>query len=170
MITLKELMSNQNQTRSSLDHNNNHKYKFNQYFIMNLFVAKLSPSTTSQDLQKLFAHYGFVISVKVIMDHFTGKSKGYGFVEMPNVEEAQEALKELDSSLFQQAVITVKDSQPTRTSTSQQSNKYYSDHSRRGWNQHEYIRDTTINSKSTQPGSRRNFGYRGINNKWQGEF
>ena len=132
---------------------------------MNIFVAKLNASTTSQDLQKLFAHYGFVTSVKVIMDHFTGKSKGYGFVEMPNAEEAEEALKELDSTLFQQAVITVKDSQPTRVSTTQLSNRYSSDQSRRGWNQHEYIRDTTIGQKSTQQSSGRNFGYRGINTK-----
>lgn len=137
---------------------------------MNIFVAKLSPSTTSQDLQKLFAHYGFVTSVKVIMDHLTGRSKGYGFVEMPNMEEATEALKELDSTLFQEAVIIVKDSQPTRISAANISKRYNSDRTGRAWGQHEYIRDTTINPSPDQQISRRNFGYRGSINKGLREY
>jgi RNA recognition motif-containing protein len=79
---------------------------------MNIFVACLNPVTTSRDLQKLFAHYGLVTSVKVIMDHFTGRSKRYGFVEMPNNYEAGEALLELDNTSFMEYVITVKNSQP----------------------------------------------------------
>jgi RNA recognition motif-containing protein len=82
------------------------------FLIMNIFVACLNPVTTSRDLHKLFAHYGLVTSVKVIMDHFTGRSKGYGFVEMPNNYEAGEALLELDSTSFMEYVITVKNSQP----------------------------------------------------------
>lgn len=80
---------------------------------MNLFVAKLNPSTNTKDLQKLFAHYGLVDTVKVIVDHVTGKSKCYGFVEMPNIHEAHEALRELDNTLFQDSTITVKESQNT---------------------------------------------------------
>ena len=129
---------------------------------MNLFVAKLSPSTTTQDLQKLFAHYGFVTSVKVIMDHFTGRSKCYGFVEMPDNREATEAIKELDSALFQESIITVRRSQPSVLSAPYPEIDYHTNNSARIWGQHEYVRDTTTNPKSPQRNiNRRNFGYRG---------
>ena len=51
---------------------------------MNIFVAKLDLNTTSEDLQAVFEKFGEVSSAKVITDHFTGKSKGFAFVEMPN--------------------------------------------------------------------------------------
>jgi RNA recognition motif-containing protein len=76
---------------------------------MNLFVARLHTSTTTKDLQKLFEHYGGVVSVKIILDRFTGKSKCYGFIEMPDNDEANEALKELNNAVFQGNVILVKD-------------------------------------------------------------
>jgi RNA recognition motif-containing protein len=79
---------------------------------MNLFVAKLNSESTSEDLQRLFAHYGQVSSVRVILDKETGHSKGYGFVEMPNDHEAKEALKELNETEFQESIIVVKESQP----------------------------------------------------------
>jgi len=129
---------------------------------MTLFIAKLSPNTTSRDLQGLFAHYGSVISAKVIMDHFTGRSKGYGFVEMPNIPEAIEAIKEVDSTLFQESLISVRKSQPTGFSGADVIKQYQTNFSTRIWNRHEYIRDTTTNPKSPeQIASLRNFGYRG---------
>jgi RNA recognition motif-containing protein len=79
---------------------------------MNLFVAKLNPESTSEDLQKLFAHYGHVSAVRVIIDKETGNSKRYGFVEMPNETEAKEALKELNETEFQESMIVVKESHP----------------------------------------------------------
>jgi len=77
---------------------------------MNLFVARLNSCTTAKDLQKLFAHYGLVTTVKVILDRATGKSKCYGFIEMPNIYEAHEALKELDNFPFQTSLISVRES------------------------------------------------------------
>ena len=65
---------------------------------MNLFVAKLSSSTTGDDLQTLFSQYGEVASAKIIFDRETGNSKGYGFVEMPNDDEANEAINALNDS------------------------------------------------------------------------
>lgn len=88
---------------------------------MNLFVAKLNSGSTSEDLQKLFAHYGNVTSVRVIHDKETGSSKRYGFVEMPNDVEAREALRELNDTEFQESVIVVKESQP-RDGNSTQNN------------------------------------------------
>ena len=129
---------------------------------MTLFIAKLSPNTTSRDLQRLFAHYGTVISANVIMDHFTGRSKGYGFVEMPEIHEAIEAIKELDSMLFQESLISVRKSQPSGFSGPDVRNQYQTNYSTRIWNRQEYIRDTTTDPKSPQRVvSRRNFGYRG---------
>ncbi|MEI6139235.1 MAG: RNA-binding protein [Mariniphaga sp.] len=82
---------------------------------MNLFIANLSPASTTKDLQKLFSHYGIVTTVKVIIDQVTGRSKRYGFVEMPNNYEAREAMAELNNTSFQEKLILVRESQPTGT-------------------------------------------------------
>jgi len=79
---------------------------------MNIFVAKLSSETTSEDLENLFAHYGEVAYAKVIFDRETGNSKRFGFVEMPNDPEAYEAISELNESELQGSTIVVKKSAP----------------------------------------------------------
>ncbi len=79
---------------------------------MNIFVAKLSFATNDADLNELFGEYGEVTSAKVIMDRETGKSKGFGFVEMPNDEEAQKAIKELDQCEYDGRVIAVSEARP----------------------------------------------------------
>lgn len=79
---------------------------------MNLFVAKLSSSTTGDDLQNLFSQYGEVTSAKVIIDRETGNSKGFGFVEMPNDEEANEAINALNESELDGNQIVVKKANP----------------------------------------------------------
>lgn len=79
---------------------------------MNIFVAKLDYSTSSDTVRDLFAEYGAVDSVKIIMDKFTGKSKGYGFVEMPDDEEGQNAINNLDNSEVDGRNIVVKKAQP----------------------------------------------------------
>jgi RNA recognition motif-containing protein len=75
---------------------------------MNIFVAKLSPTTTSEDLQELFGEYGQVVSAKVIFDKITGESKRFGFVEMKNSNEAQKAIDELDQCEYDNSTIVVK--------------------------------------------------------------
>ncbi|HPE55408.1 MAG TPA: RNA-binding protein [Bacteroidales bacterium] len=79
---------------------------------MNIFVAKLSPSTSGDDLHTLFSDYGEVISAKVIMDRDTGQSKRYGFVEMKNDEEGYKAISELNDCEFEKSRIIVKKSDP----------------------------------------------------------
>ena len=79
---------------------------------MNIFVAKLNFSTTSEGLQELFERFGTVDSAKVIMDHETGKSKGFGFVEMSNDEEARAAIEELNETDFEDRTIVVKEAEP----------------------------------------------------------
>ncbi len=65
---------------------------------MNIFVAKLSPATTSEDLQELFSDYGEVVSAKVIMDRDTNRSRGFGFVEMESSSDANNAISALNDS------------------------------------------------------------------------
>ena len=79
---------------------------------MNIFVAKLNFSTTSEELQSLFEQFGSVDSAKVIVDHETGKSKGFGFVEMPNDEEAQKAIDATNETEFHDRTIVVKEARP----------------------------------------------------------
>ena len=79
---------------------------------MNLFVAKLSSSTTGDDLQSLFSQFGEVASAKVIFDRETGNSKGFGFVEMPNDDEAKEAINALNDSEQDGNQIVVKQANP----------------------------------------------------------
>lgn len=79
---------------------------------MNIFCAKLSAATTSQDLEDLFGEYGEVSSAKVIMDRDTGRSKRFGFVEMADDEAAQKAIDELDECEFDYSTIVVKKAKP----------------------------------------------------------
>ena len=79
---------------------------------MNIFVAKLSFAVNDEDLNGLFAEYGEVSSARVIMDKMTGKSKGFGFVEMPDDEAAKKAISELDGCEFDGRVIAVSEARP----------------------------------------------------------
>ena len=68
---------------------------------MNIFVGSLPFSIEEADLRESFEAYGAVDSVKIITDKFTGRSKGFGFVEMPNDDEAQKAIDELNGATVQ---------------------------------------------------------------------
>jgi RNA recognition motif-containing protein len=65
---------------------------------MNIYVSNLSFNVTDEDLHDYFAEYGEVSSAKVIMDKFTGKSRGFAFVEMADDEAAKKAIAELDGA------------------------------------------------------------------------
>ncbi|MCU0396942.1 MAG: RNA-binding protein [Cyclobacteriaceae bacterium] len=79
---------------------------------MNIFVAKLNFKTRTEDLQKAFEQFGEVSSVKIIKDRDTGRSKGYGFVEMPNDSEAQAAINGLNEKELDGRTIIVKPANP----------------------------------------------------------
>jgi len=79
---------------------------------MNIFVAKLDYNTSEDTLRGLFENYGSVSSVKIIMDKFTGRSKGFGFVEMDDDSEAQDAISNLNDSEVDGRNIVVKKAQP----------------------------------------------------------
>lgn len=79
---------------------------------MNIFVAKLDYSLQESDLQELFQGFGEVKSVKIIKDNFDGRSKGYGFVEMPQDEEALAAIEDLNGTEIEGREIVVKKAKP----------------------------------------------------------
>ncbi|MDX2305469.1 MAG: RNA-binding protein [Microscillaceae bacterium] len=85
---------------------------------MNIFVAKLNFKTEESTLRELFEEYGEVDSVKIIMDHYTGKSKGFGFVEMPDDDEARQAITELEEYELDGNTIVVKKARPKESSSS----------------------------------------------------
>jgi RNA recognition motif-containing protein len=87
-------------------------YYFILVYLMNIFISNLSWAIKDGDLRELFAEYGEITSAKVIMDRETGKSRGFGFVEMPNEEEGKKAIEELDKAEYDGKVITVNVAKP----------------------------------------------------------
>lgn len=79
---------------------------------MNIYISNLSFQITDEDLRDLFAEYGEVSSAKVITDKFTGDSRGFGFVEMPQDEAANKAIAELDKSKWDGRNINVSVARP----------------------------------------------------------
>lgn len=67
---------------------------------MNIYIGNLSFSTSEESLKKLFDEFGNVETAKLIKDNFTGRSKGFGFVEMPDNSEADKAIKALNGKLI----------------------------------------------------------------------
>lgn len=82
---------------------------------MNIFVARLNYDTYESDLRYAFEEFGAVDSVKIIMDRYTNRSKGYGFVEMPNDEDAQAAINNLNDQELDGRRIVVKKAEPRKS-------------------------------------------------------
>jgi len=79
---------------------------------MNIYVSNLSYSVQDDDLRGFFSEYGEVSSAKVIMDKATNRSKGFGFVEMPDDVAAQKAIAELDGGMVEGRAIKVMVAKP----------------------------------------------------------
>ncbi len=77
---------------------------------MNIYVGSLQFKMNEAELKELFEEYGEVTSAKIIIDKYSGKSKGFGFVEMPNDDEAKKAIKELNGAEVQGRNIIVNES------------------------------------------------------------
>jgi RNA recognition motif-containing protein len=79
---------------------------------MNIYVGNLSYTTTEEDLRQAFGTYGNVTSATLIKDKFTGKSRGFGFVEMPSDEEAQAAIQGMNGADLGGRTLTVNEARP----------------------------------------------------------
>ncbi|GLI34871.1 RNA recognition motif domain-containing protein [Desulforhabdus amnigena] len=79
---------------------------------MNIYVGNLSFKTTEEGLQKFFESFGEVSSAKIVTDRYTGKSRGFGFVEMPNREEALAAIGGLNGKELDGFALTVNEAKP----------------------------------------------------------
>ena len=79
---------------------------------MNLYIGNLSYNVREGDLKSVMEEYGTVTSVKLITDRETRRSKGFAFVEMPNDEEAQRAIKELNGAEYVNRTMVVKEALP----------------------------------------------------------
>lgn len=82
---------------------------------MNIFVAKINFKTKKEDLEAAFANYGQVTSCKIVRDKETGRSKGYGFIEMPDDAEAAKAIDSLNEKELDGRIIVVKQANPKTT-------------------------------------------------------
>ena len=79
---------------------------------MNIFVGNLTFTTTEDDLAQLFEPFGTVSQARIAMDRETGRSRGFGFVEMPNDAEAEAAIEELHGATIGGRQLTVNEARP----------------------------------------------------------
>ncbi|MCD7974080.1 MAG: RNA-binding protein [Candidatus Azobacteroides sp.] len=90
---------------------------------MNIYISNLSYGVNDADLNELFAEYGEVSSAKVIMDRETGRSRGFGFVEMSVEEDGQKAIDELNGVEYDGKVINVNVARPREERPSYNNNR-----------------------------------------------
>lgn len=81
---------------------------------MNIYVGNLTDNVTDEDLEGIFEEYGKIKSYKVVKDIFSGKSKGFGFVEMYSDTEAKKAIDELNLAELDGKVIRVNQARPKK--------------------------------------------------------
>jgi len=81
---------------------------------MNIYVGNLSYDVTEDDFRELFVSFGEVESANIITDRHSGQSRGFGFVDMPNGDEAERAIQELNGKEFMEQELTVNEARPRR--------------------------------------------------------
>jgi RNA recognition motif-containing protein len=81
---------------------------------MNIYVGNLDFKVNEDDLQHIFEEYGAVSSAKIITDKYSGRSKGFGFVEMDDDEAAKKAISELNGATIESRDIVVNEAKPRR--------------------------------------------------------
>ena len=92
---------------------------------MNIYVGQLPYSVTEEELREMFLQYGEVSSLNLIKDRHSGQSKGFGFVEMPNNSEADQAIKGLNKSMVKGREIKVNQAEERRSKKKTFRNKRY---------------------------------------------
>jgi len=79
---------------------------------MNIYVGNLNYKVSEEDLKDIFEEYGAVSSSKIIMDKYSGRSKGFGFVTMDDSNEANKAIEELNGATLENRVMVVNEARP----------------------------------------------------------
>ena len=92
---------------------------------MNIYVGQLPYNVTEEELREMFLQYGEVANLNLIMDSYSGQSKGFGFIEMPNNSEADQAIKGLNKSMLNGREIKVNQSEERRNKKKTFRNKRY---------------------------------------------
>ncbi len=92
-------------------------FSFFNFFIMNIYVANLHYRLNDEDLHQIFSEFGQVTSAKIIKDHETGRSRGFGFVEMANQEEGTLAMERLNGSEVEGKQLMVNEARPKQPSS-----------------------------------------------------
>jgi RNA recognition motif-containing protein len=100
---------------------------------MNIYVSNLSFNVQDEDLKGFFTPYGEVTSAKVIMDKFTGKSKGFGFVEMSDDAAAKKAITELDNGVVDGRNVKVMEARPKEDRPARSSGGFRNDGFKKRW-------------------------------------
>ncbi|OQP56383.1 RNA recognition motif domain-containing protein [Niastella populi] len=90
---------------------------------MNIYVSNLSFNVQDEDLKEFFAPYGEVTSAKVITDRETGRSRGFGFVEMSDEAASKKAIAELDGATVENRAISVSVAKPKEDRSSRDNNR-----------------------------------------------
>ena len=91
---------------------------------MNIYVGQLPYSVTEEELREMFLAYGEVSSLNLIMDRYTGQSKGFGFIEMPNNSEADQAIKGLNKGMMKGREIKVNQAEERRKKKTFRNKRY----------------------------------------------
>jgi len=91
---------------------------------MNIYVGQLPYNISEEELKALFTEYGEVASLNLIMDKFSGQSKGFGFVDMPNNAEADQAIKGLNKSMLKGREIKVNQAEERRKKSTFRKRRY----------------------------------------------
>jgi RNA recognition motif-containing protein len=79
---------------------------------MNIYVGNLPHKATEDEIRQAFAEFGQVAEVRLIVDKFSGESRGFGFVEMPAKAEAEKAIEEMNGKEFMERVLNVNEARP----------------------------------------------------------
>ena len=79
---------------------------------MNIYVGNLARQVTDEELRQAFEEFGQVAEARIIMDKFSGESKGFGFVEMPSKEEAEKAIEEMNGKDMKGRALNVNEARP----------------------------------------------------------
>lgn len=91
---------------------------------MNIYVGNLEYNVTEDDLKNAFSEFGEITSANIIMDKFSGQSKGFGFVEMPNNSDAEKAIQALNETSLKGRDIKVNQAKPRSGKRPQRGPRY----------------------------------------------